>query len=590
MNSLDRCLRRATLPVLVLIAGCSTALQPQIFSKHLTASKNVSGEYTLDKNDEPKTFDEVYKEVALVRGRYVSAVSDLSNASPQLSAWLLGLSAAGAAVALGDGSARTVAGIAGVGAASYAAGNLFIVRARIDVYRAGAEALQCGLNAAAPFRNKARLVGEPDDPDYRDTLYGLKAAVARRSDELRVAMRQSQEVDQPELRIVPAQTRSCPRPRPACPAAPAGATAEELKLLNRSACLREQATWDRDCVSTPERTETLPAAPEAIQTMKEARASLEDGNRARRRADRAIDLIEGAASDLWARAVAVQLKVSEEVDRTIPNQTAVLAAIKAAGPVAGALEDGFKRAGVTGASTPASAPGGASATGESQGTARQVRALSAGDRARLRDLAQLTLELQEATSSLDEIAANVAGSGAAKARKAIAACTMKINNTTLRVSPDATSLPLELGKTQPFFVSSTGGVPSADVEVDGKTTSLPVQVQGGQFRVDYTAKDVKAGDTALLTIRDGSAEHAVSLSIIEASGPAPTQTSTAGAARRKPLAIDADTQRKMGLTPPASEAELYAAIDRCQAKGAAPKTGEWDDATQKAAGRGDCKP
>ena len=115
-------------------------------------------------------------------------------------------------------------------------------------------------------------------------------------------------------------------------------------------------------------------------------------------------------------------------------------------------------------------------------------------------------------------------------------------------------------------------------------------MQGGQFRVDYTAKDGKVGDTALLTIRDGSAEHAVSLSIIEASGPAPTQTSTAGAARRKPLAIDADTQRKMGLTPPASEAELYAAIDRCQAKGAAPKTGEWDDDTQKAAGRGDCKP
>lgn len=571
---------------LALLQGCA-GLSPQIFSEHLQVVQGEDGRYKPLKASPPANFDEVYNDVAFVQKRYVSAAQAQSNATPQLGAALIGATTAGVVYAVDGGSSKGLAGLAGVMAGAYAAGNTLISRPRADVYRAGASALQCALNASEPFRQGQAVLGRLGEAPGAATLHGLRSSVHDKQESLRAVVDAHAAAERRLDKVVdvPARPASCPAvQRAACPPPPANATPQEAEALERT-CRERDARARAGCrPAQAERSHTVPPPPPLRAAFAAARSEIDAAERARRRAQRAIDALQGAGPALWARSVEIQLKVSEEVDKTVPSLASVMDTVKGLAGSAAGFADAMQK--------PPPAVGGA------EGAATSVRALDAEEQALVARLEKETAELRTLRVRLDDLAAGAVGNGHAQARKALQNCAVRVDSSTLRVSPEADAVDLPVGSTQSFFIAGSGSVPVAEVEIDGRRTPLKVQVEGGQFRVDYTATGVKPGDTVLVILRDRSAfEHAVAVHITEANavGATPEAAGAAAlpaalpAASRPPLTLDRDTLAKMGLAPDADQAAIYAVIDRCQRQGAAPVTGVFDKATQQAVAKGSCK-
>lgn len=575
-------------PSLWALAACST-LAPQIFSERLRIERGADGKYAGGKEDRPASLEEIYADVRLVQRRYVSAVEEQANAVPQLSAGLIGLSALALFKTVTHPNTTDMAAVGTVGAAGYAYGNTLISRPRWGVYRAGADALMCALNAAEPFRKGQAMLGQAGDDGTKVTLYGQRAALRRHSAELRALLDRHQDLNQARPAEVPVVNRSCADLRPKCPSVPPGATAEEASLLLGDCRVRQRA-WDARCTGTSgggSRTEL--AAPEAKSLFALAQTELAAADRAAQHAGKVISVLEEAGPLLWDRAVRIQLKVSEEVDKTLPDLASVMAAgqglRETALSVSGA--DGFKSK--------------TSDIGAAQGRSDATRRLSQDDRARLDRIEGALTQLRAARVRLDDLNQDSLGAGYAKARKAMGECTVKVNGALLRVFPAGDKLSLALGDTISFFVSSGGNVPTAQVEAGNNSTSLPVRLEGGQFRFDYTAGGVAAGDVLTVHIRDSgsTAEHVAQLTITEPvarAAPAPASASAPGAAaagRETPLsAVPAELREAMGLTLESKPEDIRRAATNCQATNVPPlaRTGLLDDNTLKAVMAQTCKP
>lgn len=583
-------------PVLWVLTACST-LTPQIFSDRLRIERGADGKPVGGKDDRPATLEEIYADVRLVQRRYVSAVEEQSNATPQLSAGLIGLSAAALFKTVTHPNTTDMAAVGTLGAAGYAYGNTLISRPRLGVYRAGADALMCALNAAEPFRKGQATLGRAGDDGSRQTLYGQRAELRRQSAELRALLDRHQGLKQSIAVDVPVVNRSCADARPRCPAVPAGATPEEASLLLGD-CRVRQTAWDARCTGTSGGgSRTLTAAPEVTSLFALAQTELAAADRAAQQAGKVIGVLEEAGPLLWDRAVRIQLKVSEEVDKTLPDLASVMAAGQGLRETALGITgaDGFKPR--------------TNDVGAAQGKAGATRELSREDRTHIAALEAALSQLRAVRVRLADLNDDSLGAGYAKARKAMGECTVKVNGAVLRVFPAGERLSLAAGDTLSFFVSSGGNVPTAHAEAGSNSAALTVKLEGGQFRFDYTANGVVAGDVVTIHIRDSgsSAEHIAQLTITEAvarvaperrdseaapAGSAGT-TGPTGAGRETPLsAVPADLRAAMGLTLESRPEDVRRAATNCQASNVPPlaRTGLLDDNTLKAVMAQTCKP
>lgn len=569
----------ATWTVLCVLAamlmGCS-ALKPQVFSERLRAD----GVHAND--GRPATLEEIYADTLQVQRRYVGAVEEQANGVSQLSAGLIGLSAAALFKTVTGPNTTDMAAVGAIGGAGYAYGNMVISRPRWGVYRAGADALMCALNAAEPFRKGQATLGKAGDPDGAPTLYGQRAALRQRSAELRGLLDRHGGLNRNAVLRIAAVPRVCPSdPRPQCSAAPASATAEEAQVLT-ARCRSQQAAWDRRC--TPEKPAseaTVPPSSAVREAFEQARAEIAAAERVARHAGQVIAALEEAGPLLWDRSVKIQLKVSEEVDKTLPDLASVMGAAQGQRETALSLTglEGFK---------PPPAPGAV------QGAAAQQRPLTAEDQQGLAGIEAGLAALRSQRVRLDNLADDSLGAGFAKARRAMSDCAVKVSGALLRVFPSGDKLSLAAGGTLSFFVASGGNVPTASVDAG---SMAPVKVEGGQFRFDFSAAGLAAGQQVTVSIRDSGslAEHIAQISIVEAAA-------TAGAAEPKPALaaakgtplslVPAEVLALMGLTPQSGEEAFRATIDRCQASANPPldKTGVFDGKTERAVKERSCRP
>lgn len=570
-------------PSLWVLSACST-LTPQIFSERLRIERGADGKYARD--DKPATFEDIYADVRFVQRRYVSAVEEQSNAIPQLSAGLIGLSALALFKTVTHPNTTDMAAVGTLGAAGYAYGNTLISRPRLGVYRAGADALMCALNAAEPFRKGQSTLGQAGDSGSKQTLYGQRAELRRQSAELRALIDRHQALNQLRSVEVPVVNRSCADLRPKCPLVPPGATPEEANLLLGDCPARRRA-WDARCTGTSGGgTRTATPAPEVKSLFALAQTELAAADHAAQRAGQVIGVLEEAGPLLWDRAVRIQLKVSEEVDKTLPDLASVMAAgqglRETALGVTGA--DGFRAK--------------ASDVGAAQGQAGEVRTLSPQDRIAVGTIETALTKLRAARVRLADLNEDSLGAGYAKARKAMSECTVKVNGAVLRVFPAGDKLSLPAGGTISFFVSSAGNVPTAHVEAGSNSTALTVRLEGGQFRFDYTASGVAAGDVVVVHIRDSgsTAEHIAQLTITEAvAAPARAASGPEAAAAGSDIPLSRVTpelREAMGLTQDATPEAKRRAVLNCQGSNTPPlpQTGILDEPTLRAVMAKTCKP
>lgn len=547
----------------------------------------ADGRYTVAEQKAPLTLEEAYADAAWMQARYATAVQDQGNATPQLSAWLIALSAATMYKGLTSPHSRDIAGAGVVGAASWALGSTLLSRPRLDVYRAGVEALGCAMAAVEPMRRAAPQLGKPDDAPDTATLHGRIALVERRSAALQALLDQHAALDASRLSVAaprPPQRRTeTVRPRCEIPtdASPARALALQAECAQRPPVTRTVT----EPTAAPTQTELRP--PAALrQTFRRARDELTAASGQLASADRAVASVAAAAGQLWRKSVGIQLAVSEQVDKTVPD----LAAVRS---VAQGLRDtGFVQIGGASASS-ASIPAQSSAT-EWQPNASDLAAQAAIDAA--------TRSLRDARAQLDRSLRPLAGIDDAALLRQLNDCTVKTTGIRLTVTPADDEITVAAGSTAVFFVSGGTGVPSAQVAAGPASVALTPKVEGGQFRFEFAVPaSLKGGDLVLLRFSDGAgaASHLVQLRIAGAATESPSPTPETPALPKGDASMPSpaarrftadDLERFFGLPKTATSAEADAALESCRSRlglGGAP--GSLDKPMADALRAGRCK-
>ena len=574
-------LRRVMALAMIGVLGACSTLSPQIFSDGLSITRGANGAPVILSGDVPKDLAAVYKDAELVRARYMDAVTEQSNAGPRISAGLIALSALTLFKATTGASTGDTAGAAAVTGATLAYNSLLLPKTRLGVYRAGADALSCAMAAAEPYRKGQTLLGKPgdyceaqkpgDSPKPCDTtqsLYARRTALYAPLAELRSLLLRHQALNANVTIKIPKEPGFRPKePRPIC-SAPAAALPEQKAALEKI-CKASQAAWDKRVVVPKDAVqETLSRAPQARDAFAEAKAEITAADHALLRVGRVIHALEDAGPALWQKSVEIQIQVSAEVDKTIPDPNNVLATVKAFTGASHAVNgaDPFK-------------------AGAAEGAGDKQHELSADEIKAISNIQSKAELLRQARTGLEGLMVDAIGVGNAQARKAMNACTVKLTGVVLKVTPAGDHLSVAVGASIIFFVSGGSGVPTGLIESGGKPGALALTLEGGQFRFEYKASDVKAGDTVTLHFADGArqAEHLVEISITEPAKPEPV-----GAKVESPGKSLNDLSRDeldlMGLTSRSTPTEFKAAIERCQTSAvpAIGKTGVYDDDTAKA--------
>jgi len=485
----------AALGAVFVLLGCGcSSLTPQIFSDRLIAEPASDAGTDVTKKGPPATFDEAYADAALVQRRYVTAVRDQGNATPALSAGLIGLSAVTLFKAVTGANTRDMAGAGVLGAAAWAYGTNTDSKARRDVYRAGAEALSCAMLAVEPLRKGQTSLGKATDTASENTLYGRSAAVRLALSNLSALREQHAALKQPLLVATAAEPQKCTRQKvPAACAIPGGATADERAALE-AACKRQPPRIEQRCTpGRPAGTREVAANPAVLTAFASADTEAKAAQRELRAAQRVIGMLEEAGPALWKKSVQIQLSVSTEVEKTVPDLASVLAAGQGMRSVA---------LGITGLEAfkppEAKVPVGA-AEGE-----EDVRALASNDREALAALDAAVAALRQARTRLDDLVSGSVGAGHADVRKALNECSVKLTGVKLLVTPAGDNISVALGATQSFFVSGGTGAPSGAIVSGAKVGPLPMRIDGGQIFFDYKAEGVAAGDSVILRFTDGA--------------------------------------------------------------------------------------
>lgn len=533
--------------LVLALAGCS-ALSPHMYSSRRVAVQDANGKWALQDGGAPRSLEETYAAAALMQGRYLAAVESQGNAVPQISAGLLGLSASSLYKGITGPNTRDMAGAGVVGTSAWAWRNTMLSDQRLAVYRAGADALGCAMAAVEPLRSAEKRLGNEADGAQQDTLYGRYQAVVAAQRLLRIEMVHSVGLTASRLVSVPAPAPA-PRP-PICK--PVAVSAPALDKLALERCKAQPPSPPP--AAAPSTVTELPPT-DLAQAYAQAKTVFQASGPRLQQAERVIDAVSGAGPALWQRTLAIENAVSTEVDKTIPNPASVLAAAKGMKDVAGVI---------TGASVFKTVP----APGEAQGAAKR-REETGQDRAATARLQQASTNLELAQIELDGVMLRLAGKGTADARARLAECQLRISGVTLNVSPSGEVIPAPLGAATTFFVSGGSGVPLGAVRNGPKPGPLPLKVEGGLFRFEFTPPDGVAVDTVLtLRFTDGAgqAEKLVEVQVTAAAPAAAAPAAAAAKCERKRVGLlGSDNLALLKLTPEACDDDIDKAVAKCQA-------------------------
>jgi len=479
--------RQSTLLLAIFsLAGCS-ALAPQITPQRLIHRAGDTA------NKTPKTFDEAYDAAAELQGLYATAVMDQGNATPQLSAALLGLSALTLFKGITGANTRDVAAAGVLGSVGWAAHSSFISQPRLEVYRAGVDALQCAMAAVAPFRPGQNRLGLPEDAAGSPTLYGRHKAADAQRDALRALLGRLAPLKEGE--VVETQPFRAARPvveyvKPSCrnPGAQASAI-EQLNFLN---CQRQPARAVKKDLPQQDSQSVTRMPPLALAAaFVEADAEMAYANARILHAETVMGAIENAGPALWTKTVAIHNNVSREVQQTTPNIASVLAAAK-----------GMKEVSFGGMALPV--PTSAKPSVFDAQSAKELRRATAADTQATAELRQAVRDLQGKVLELDQLSRRALGSGYEQARADLNRCAVKATGVTLTISPAGDTRDLPLGSPGVFFVSGGSGVPLASVVSGPRAANITFQPEGGLFRFVFTPPSgAVAGEEYTLRFIDG---------------------------------------------------------------------------------------
>ncbi|MFT3803256.1 MAG: hypothetical protein QM766_18840 [Burkholderiaceae bacterium] len=491
----------------VLLAGCS-GLSPQIFSERLMAERNTEG---ADASVQPpNSLEEAYADASHVQRLYLTAVRDQSNLTPRLAAGLIGLSAVTMYRGLTSPGTHSLAALGAVGAATYGYGRLVASPTRLDVYRAGAEALSCAMAAVEPLRIGQTRLGKADDGPTQRTLYGGVEQVRQRSDELRKLLyRHAGLLESVDERIPgrAASSRTVKRPAPACDSPKD--TPPEVALARRAQCERQPTVETIVTIPATPPLSVLRVAPDELRAAADAAWSeLERARGSVERAEGAFKAVAAAGALLWHQSVRIQIAVSKQVDATVPDLAAVLRTAQSLPDTAFALTgfSGFAK----------QPPAESSAQGAPAQRGTKLREATAGDAPAERDLLAATAALTQASRALDAMTLPLTGVAESATREQINACAVRSSGVELKVTPSGDEIVVARGGAAVFFVSGGSGVPSAAVAV-GPQAEMPMRVEGGQFRFEYRPPDsARPGDVVVLRFSSGGGHQFVMLRIVEA--------------------------------------------------------------------------
>lgn len=486
----------------VQLASCSS-LHPYFFSPRLTAAQQGTQPTSHE-------LEVVYKDVADIQRQYLSAITEQGNATPLMTAALLGL--AGFTLYRGTTSpnSHVLTAASTTAATTWALGANLLSKPRLEVYRAGALALSCAMAAVEPLR-RANL-GKPTDDENADTLYGAIQAVFKAKLELELLVAANAHL------MEPTTTKQPQNPAPQSTTSYSHTHCDDIKdpipikqESKRKLCRAEPAKAVTSRVKSPSgpASNKLYPAPELMEASRQGTAESERAEDSLKTAQAAIGTLGAAGGHLWHTSVRIQLAVSRQVDQTVPDITEVLKAANALNGVSTSF---------TGL---AASPGPAipKADAQSKGNIDQLKDK---DRPALKAIQEATHKLLKARLRLEGMTTAISGLTDGNTQQALNACSVQTTGIELKVSPASDILQTRAGDKTTFFVSGGTGVPSATVEI-GPKVDMPVKVDGGQFRFEYAAPaDLSQNEVAVIRFQDGTgvARHYVKVVISKTPTPA----------------------------------------------------------------------
>lgn len=484
----------------------------------------------------PKTLEEAYEDTAEVQRRYFTAVRDQGNAPPRLSLGLIGLSAIALFKGMTNPNTNDLIALGVAGSAAYAAGNTLLSSPRLDVYRAGGEALGCAMTAAEPLRIGAEpaVLGKPTDLVTDGTLYGRTFRLIGARDDLQEQLLKYQALAQ--TRDVPdtAKRRVTVRVSPVCKALPANPTAVEK--LEDQQCRNKPGELVTREMPAPAGQVIQELPPEDLERVViEARAWIEAADAQITLAESSISTLNSAAAALWARSVAIQKVVSEEVGKTVPDLAAVMAAAK-----------GLKSAGFSLTGADAFAPVAKAMS------AKTRRPATAGDKAAVTSISNAIEKLKLARRDLAAGLRFALGSGHDEVRARLNACAVKISGVKLTVTPSGDKVQVASDGTVVFFVSGGRGIPSGSVlDPNPKGATLSFRPEGGLARFEFKPpSNAAVGEVYTLSFKDADGvEQTVAVQVVAAVNALPTISAADPIVKSPSKAPDGDDKASKPKTP-----------------------------------------
>lgn len=481
----------------VIVAGCSI-MSPHIFSERMK-SRSGAGEHV--------SLDEAYADVADLQRRYVAAIEEQGNAPPKLSAALIALTGWAAYNGITSPTTRGLAKAGIAGAMGYAASSTLLSRERLDVYRAGVEALSCAMLAVEPMRAGSRYLGDPSDDASKYTVYGSKIEVEERSEILQAVIDKHSALGE-------AQTQTAARGVRFAPGA-AATTAKNCETIQNLSATERLVQINR-CKKNATKTTVGRSSTQTVFAPRELLVALQAAEREQSRAQASVQAAENVVKALAAagpallhKSLAIQLAVSAEVDKTIPDPAAALRAAQGMPDVAAAIS-GLDFA--------------AEAKARAQGGDEHHQTLTDKYRVPIKELQAATKKLAEARLKLDALVLPFTGVTEQGTREALNSCSVRTTGIDLKVSPVGDNIPIAQGKTAVFFVAGGSGAPSAQVMI-GPKAPMPLHVEGGLFRFEYPAPaSALPGEAVVLRFSDGTGtvSRFVTLRIVPGDSPADT--------------------------------------------------------------------
>ena len=577
-------LRSVALLATAVVAGCSS-LTPQMFSEEALSYRGDNGRYTIDKAAYERAVElpEAYRRAAVLRGRYLQAVEEQGNAGSQLGAGLLGLSAITLFKGVTGGlNTRDAAGAGVVGTTAWAWHSTMVPPSRRELYRAGADALHCAMSAVEPLREGGQPLGKATDAPEQKTFYGAINDLEQARAELDGAVTRWSFQKEPTLvtrtTVKPGRTRL---DKSACKPIPAGADAiarsaagEECKKLTR--VVQERATTESSTVQR--------ASPQALIAVFDA--ADKELTAAKTQADRAQAVakeVSGAGHLLWDRTLAIQLAVSREVEKTIPDLASVLR-----------LGQGLRSAAFSFTGLAAFKP---ETVGELEGSGTSRPSTDLDKRAQ-RAIESALVKTGNARVQLERWLRGYSGVESLNLKQTLERCEVRAAGIELTVTPSGEEQSVPLDQAIVFFVSGGVGVPLATMRSGPIPGTIRETIEAGQFRFEFKPPTgSKVDDVFVLRFADGSdrVSRQVRVKVVAAlqrqtttTKPAEPSASNASTGTGKPIAntdviggsanelqnLVGSNLERLNLTASATLDQRRQAIEKCRRDNAIDESGD----------------